>query len=75
MMQNRNGPCPLLALANVLLLRNRITLPTNTTSISQVSPHASAASAGYTSGGTGSAVLCLFLDDPRGGENAEIQDL
>jgi len=36
MMQNENGPCPLLALANVLLLRNRITLSSSTNSVTQV---------------------------------------
>lgn len=37
MMQNENGPCPLLALANVMLLRNHISLPLGTMSVSQVS--------------------------------------
>lgn len=35
-MQNENGPCPLLALANVLLLRNQIYLPPNTPEVTQV---------------------------------------
>lgn len=36
MMQNENGPCPLLALANVMLLRNHISLPLTTENVSQV---------------------------------------
>ena len=36
--QNENGPCPLLALANVLLLRNQIQLSPNAPNVSQVSP-------------------------------------
>ena len=36
MMQNQNGPCPLLALANILLLRNQIQLSPDAPSISQV---------------------------------------
>lgn len=35
-MQNENGPCPLLALANVLLLRNQIQLPLHTPEVTQV---------------------------------------
>ena len=35
-MQNENGPCPLLALANVLLLRNQVHLPLNTPEVAQV---------------------------------------
>ena len=34
--QNANGPCPLLALVNVLLLRNQIYLAPNTPDVSQV---------------------------------------
>lgn len=34
-LQNENGPCPLLAIANVLLLRNQITLPANAPDVSQ----------------------------------------
>lgn len=34
-LQNENGPCPLLALANTLLLRNAIYLPPNTPDVSQ----------------------------------------
>lgn len=37
MMQNQNGPCPLLALANILLLRNQIQLSPDAPSISQAS--------------------------------------
>lgn len=32
--QNENGPCPLLAICNVLSLRNRLDIPENTTSMS-----------------------------------------
>ena len=35
--QNENGPCPLLALANVLLLRNQIQLSPDAPDVSQVS--------------------------------------
>lgn len=35
MMQNQNGPCPLLALANILLLRNQIQLSPDAPSITQ----------------------------------------
>ena len=35
-LQNENGPCPLLAIANVLLLRNQIKLPANAPDVSQV---------------------------------------
>ena len=35
--QNENGPCPMLALANVLLLRNQIQLSPDAPEISQVS--------------------------------------
>ncbi len=38
MMQNQNGPCPLLALANILLLRNQIQLSPDAPSISQARP-------------------------------------
>jgi len=31
--QNANGPCPLLALCNVLLLRGKMTIPPGTTAI------------------------------------------
>jgi ubiquitin carboxyl-terminal hydrolase MINDY-1/2 len=34
-LQNRNGPCPLLALANVLSLRNELKLPAGSRSVSQ----------------------------------------
>uniref|UniRef100_A0A915Q2D5 Ubiquitin-like modifier-activating enzyme ATG7 n=1 Tax=Setaria digitata TaxID=48799 RepID=A0A915Q2D5_9BILA len=34
-MQNENGPCPLLAVINVLLLRGQITLPCGSTQVSQ----------------------------------------
>ncbi|KAK9814352.1 hypothetical protein WJX72_004386 [[Myrmecia] bisecta] len=34
-LQNENGPCPLLAIANVLLLRNQIELPVNCPEVSQ----------------------------------------
>lgn len=37
MMQNQNGPCPLLALANVMLLRNQIKLSPDAPSVTQVS--------------------------------------
>lgn len=36
-LQNENGPCPLLAIANVLLLRNNIQLPNKSPDVSQVS--------------------------------------
>lgn len=36
MMQNQNGPCPLLALANILLLRNQINLSPDASSVTQV---------------------------------------
>ena len=35
-LQAANGPCPLLAIANVLLLRGQITLPINAPDISEV---------------------------------------
>lgn len=35
-MQNENGPCPLLAVANVLLLRNVISLPASAPDVTQV---------------------------------------
>ena len=35
-MQSENGPCPLLAIANVLLLRGNITLPAGASEVSQV---------------------------------------
>ena len=35
-MQNENGPCPLLAIANVLLLRNQIQLPGGASEVLQV---------------------------------------
>jgi len=35
-MQDVNGPCPLLAIANVLLLRNQIQLPAGVGEVSQV---------------------------------------
>lgn len=35
-MQNENGPCPLLAIANVLLLRNQIHLPGGAAEATQV---------------------------------------
>lgn len=35
-MQNANGPCPLLAIANVLSLRNELKLPSGLREISQV---------------------------------------
>ena len=35
-MQSENGPCPLLAIANVLLLRNQIHLPGGASEVSQV---------------------------------------
>ena len=31
--QNENGPCPLLAIANVLSLRNQLELPATSTSL------------------------------------------
>eukprot|EP00743_Colponemidia_sp_Colp-15_P005197 GILK01005592.1.p1 GENE.GILK01005592.1~~GILK01005592.1.p1 ORF type:complete len:564 (-),score=122.28 GILK01005592.1:478-2130(-) len=34
LLQNANGPCPLLAIANVLLLRNRINIPPQYTEVS-----------------------------------------
>ena len=34
-MQNENGPCPLLGIANVLLLRNTLQLPSGAPDISQ----------------------------------------
>ena len=34
-MQNDNGPCPMLAIANVLLLRNLVQLPSGAPDISQ----------------------------------------
>jgi hypothetical protein len=34
--QDVNGPCPLLAIANLLLLRNQIHLPQNVEEVSQV---------------------------------------
>lgn len=34
--QNENGPCPLLAIANILLLRNVISLPLGLEDVSQV---------------------------------------
>ena len=37
-LQNQNGPCPLLAVANVLLLRNQIHLPLGPPDVSQVIP-------------------------------------
>lgn len=38
-LQAANGPCPLLAIANVLLLRGQITLPVNAPDISEVIMH------------------------------------
>lgn len=35
-LQNDNGPCPLLAIANILLLRNQIQLPIGLSDVSQV---------------------------------------
>lgn len=35
-MQNDNGPCPLLAISNLLLLRNQIQLPLGAPDVSQV---------------------------------------
>ena len=35
-MQSINGPCPLLAIANVLLLRGNILLPQNAPDVSEV---------------------------------------
>lgn len=35
--QNENGPCPMLSLANVLLLRNQIQLSPDAPDVSQVS--------------------------------------
>lgn len=35
-LQNENGPCPLLAIANVLLLRKQIELPEQAPDVSQV---------------------------------------
>ena len=35
-MQNENGPCPLLAIANVLSLRNELKLPAGIREITQV---------------------------------------
>lgn len=37
-MQSVNGPCPLLAIANVLLLRGNILLPQNAPDVSEVPP-------------------------------------
>jgi hypothetical protein len=34
-MQNKNGPCPLLAIANVLSLRNELKLPAGVRDITQ----------------------------------------
>ena len=34
-LQNENGPCPLLAITNVLLLRNQISIPLGPPDISQ----------------------------------------
>ena len=31
--QNENGPCPLLGIANVLSLRNQLEVPSNSTSL------------------------------------------
>jgi ubiquitin carboxyl-terminal hydrolase MINDY-1/2 len=39
-LQAANGPCPLLAIANVLLLRGQIALPVNAPDISEVVMHA-----------------------------------
>ena len=39
-LQAANGPCPLLAIANVLLLRGQITLPVNAPDVSEVIMHA-----------------------------------
>ena len=41
-MQNENGPCPLLAIANVLLLRNQIQLPAGASDVLQVRAQLSA---------------------------------
>lgn len=38
-LQNENGPCPLLAAANALIIRGDLSLGTSTTSISQVRLH------------------------------------
>ena len=38
-LQNENGPCPLLAAANALIIRGDLSLGTSTTSISQVRVH------------------------------------
>ena len=35
-LQNENGPCPLLAIANILLLKKQIELPEHAPDISQV---------------------------------------
>lgn len=35
-LQNENGPCPLLAIANILLLKKQIELPEHASDISQV---------------------------------------
>ena len=35
-LQNENGPCPLLAIANILLLKKQIELPEHTPDVSQV---------------------------------------
>ncbi len=35
-MQSENGPCPLLAIANVLLLRGNISLPAGASEVTQV---------------------------------------
>ena len=36
--QNENGPCPMLALANVMLLRNQIHLSPDAPEVTQVRP-------------------------------------
>lgn len=36
MLQDVNGPCPLLAIANVLLLRNQLQLPAGVGEVAQV---------------------------------------
>ncbi len=35
-LQNENGPCPLLAIANILLLKKQIVLPEHAPAVSQV---------------------------------------
>jgi hypothetical protein len=45
-MQNKNGPCPLLAIANVLSLRNELKLPVGVRDITQASSTGQAAGAG-----------------------------